>query len=109
MQTITEELIFTPMGDNLLVSVLDREQRTKSGIILPEAVKDPPLLADVLSVGPRVRGVIAGDRILYQRYSGTEVKTGDRPALLIMSLDDVLAVVGKAKPASCAYCGSKRK
>ena len=90
-----------PLGDKLVVEPSSGEEQTASGIILPDTAKEKPQEGEVLAVGPGKRlesgerqemDVKVGDRVLYAKYGGTEVKTGDRE-LLILSENDVLAIV----------------
>ena len=90
-----------PLEDRLLVEPIEREQTTASGIILPETAKEKPQEGRVLAAGPGRRDeegeripmdVTVGDRILYARYAGTEVKV-DGQKLLILRESDVLAIV----------------
>jgi len=90
-----------PLGDRLIVEVLEEEETTFSGIVLPDTAKEKPQEGTVLSVGPgafdndgkRVPiDVKAGDKVLYAKYAGTEFKVeGDE--LLIVSQKDILAIV----------------
>ena len=90
-----------PLGDKVIVKRVDAEERTSGGILLPDKARDKPQQGRVLSVGDghlladgtRVRHQVnEGDRILFSRYAGTEVRVGD-DELLIMSETDILAVV----------------
>jgi chaperonin GroES len=90
-----------PLEDRILVEPIEREQMTASGIVLPETAKEKPQEGRVLAVGPGRRDeegkripmdVTVGDRILYARYAGTEVKVNDQK-LLILRESDVLAIV----------------
>jgi chaperonin GroES len=90
-----------PLEDRILVEPIEREQMTASGIILPETAKEKPQEGRVLAVGPGRRDeegdriapdVAVGDRVLYARYAGTEVKVNDQK-LLILRESDVLAIV----------------
>ena len=90
-----------PLGDKLVVEPSSGEEQTASGIILPDTAKEKPQEGEVLAVGPGKRlesgerqemGVKVGDKVLYAKYGGTEVKMGDRK-LLILSENDVLAIV----------------
>ncbi len=90
-----------PLHDRILVKRLDAEQKTKGGIIIPDSAKEKPIEAMVIAVGNgrtndkgevRALEVKAGDRILFGKYSGTEVKI-DGEEHLIMREDDVLAVL----------------
>ena len=90
-----------PLGDKILVKRVEAESKTKSGIVLPDTAKEKPKQGKVLSVGEgklldsgkRVPFQIkAGDRVLFTSYAGNEV-TIDGEELLIMTEDDILAVV----------------
>lgn len=90
-----------PIGDRILVEVLDAEEITKGGIVLPDTAKEKPQQAKVLAVGkgrllddgklvaPEVK---TGDVILFGKYSGTELKLDDRN-LLMLKEDDILGIV----------------
>jgi len=95
-----------PLGDRLVVEPIEREERTASGIILPETAKEKPQEGRVLSVGPGRRDddgnrvpmdVKKGDKVLYARYAGTEVKIDDQK-LLILKESDVLALIDESSP-----------
>jgi chaperonin GroES len=90
-----------PLGDRVVVKPLDREEVTKSGIVLPDTAKEKPQQGEVLAVGPgrvldsgeRVMpDVTTGERVLFAKYSGTEFKL-DSDELLILRESDILAVV----------------
>lgn len=90
-----------PLADRLVVEPLEQEEVTAGGIILPETAKEKPQQGKVLAAGPGrteedgrrvMMEVKVGDRVLYARYSGTEVKV-DNKKLLILREADVLAVV----------------
>jgi chaperonin GroES len=90
-----------PLGDRLVVEPKEREERTASGIILPETAKEKPQEGEVLAVGPGRRDdegkripmdVKKGDMVLYAKYAGTEVKVDDKK-LLILKESDILALV----------------
>ena len=90
-----------PLGDRIVVEPVEREDHTASGIILPESAKEKPQEGEVLAVGPGRRDdegkriqmdVKKGDRVLYAKYAGTEVKIDDKK-LLIMKQSDILALV----------------
>ncbi len=92
---------FRPLGDRVLVRRVEEEEKTKGGIIIPDTAKEKPQEGEVISVGPGARDengklqpldVKAGDRILFGKWSGTEVKI-DGEDLLIMKESDVLGVV----------------
>jgi chaperonin GroES len=90
-----------PLGDRLLVERLEAEETTSGGIVLPDAAKEKPIQGKVIEVGEGRRGddgdpipmqVSKGDRILFGKYAGTEVKI-DGEEYLIMKEDDVLAIL----------------
>ncbi len=90
-----------PLGDRLVVQPTPREERTKSGIVLPDTAKERPQEGTILSVGPgrtlddgsrEPMEVQPGQKILFQKYAGTEFKLDDEE-LLILSQKDVLAVI----------------
>ncbi len=90
-----------PLGDRLVVEPIEQEERTAGGIILPETAKEKPQEGKVLAAGPGRRDedgdyipmdVKVGDRVLYAKYAGTEVKV-DGKKLLILKESDVLAIV----------------
>ena len=91
-----------PLGDRIVVEPAEREERTPSGIILPETAKEKPQEGTVVSVGPGRKDddgdripmdVALGDKVLYAKYGGTEVKL-DNKKYLILKESDVLAILG---------------
>ncbi len=92
-----------PLNDRILVKRLEEEETTKGGIIIPDSAKEKPAEGEVVAVGngklndkgERVPlEVKAGDRVLFSKYGGTDVKL-DGEDHLIMREDDILAVVGE--------------
>ncbi len=92
-----------PLGDRLLVKPIEQEEKTASGIILPETAKEKPQEGEVLAVGPGVRkedgarvemDVKVNDIVLYAKYAGTEVKM-EGIKYLILRESDILAIVQK--------------
>ena len=93
-----------PLADRIIVKPLDAEEKTKGGIVLPDTAKEKPQEGKVVAVG---KGKLSdegkvvplelkeGDRILYGKYSGSEITTKEGDELLIMREEDVLAVVRK--------------
>ena len=90
-----------PLGDRLIVEVLEEEETTVSGIVLPETAKEKPQRGRVLAVGPGGRDedgkhvpmdVAEGDEIIFSKYGGTEIKLG-ADEVLILRESDVLAKV----------------
>ncbi|MCL6632240.1 MAG: co-chaperone GroES [Alicyclobacillus herbarius] len=91
-----------PLADRVVVRPLEREEKTASGIVLPDTAKEKPQEGEIIAVGPgRVEDgkrveleVKVGDRVIYSKYAGTEVKV-DNEELLILRESDILAVVQK--------------
>ena len=90
-----------PLADRLVVKPLEDEEVTPSGIVLPETAKEKPQKGEVLSVGPGARDddgkriemdVSVGDKVLFAKYGGTEIKV-DGDKLLILRESDVLAIL----------------
>ena len=97
-------MAFRPLGDRVLVKRVEEEAKTKGGIIIPDTAKEKPQEGEVIAVGPGARDdsgkrieldLKAGDRILFGKWSGTEVKI-DGDDLIIMKESDVLGVVDAA-------------
>lgn len=91
-----------PLGDRIVIKQLQAEEKTKGGIVLPDTAKEKPQEGKVVAVGKgkvlesgqvQAVEVKVGDRILYAKYSGTEITTKEGDELLIIREDDVLAVV----------------
>ena len=92
-----------PLGDRIVVKVLEREEKTKGGLFLPDTAKEKPTEGEVIAVGTgkildngqkQPVEVKVGDRIIFSKYAGTEV-TVDGEELVIFSERDVLAIVEK--------------
>ncbi len=92
-----------PLGDRIVVKVLAHEEKTKSGIVLPDTAKEKPTEGEVIAVGSgkildngqkQPVELKPGDRIIFSKYAGTEVKI-DGEELVIFSERDVLAVIEK--------------
>ena len=90
-----------PLGSRVVIKALEREEITKSGIVLPDTAKEKPQAGTIVAVGPgrlnekgeRVKPELkSGDTVLYARYAGTEIKN-DGQELLILRESDVLAVL----------------
>jgi chaperonin GroES len=101
-----------PLGDRLIVEILEEEESTASGIVLPDTAKEKPQRGRVLAVGPGTRDedgnfvgmeVAEGDEIVFSKYGGTEIKLGV-DEVLILRESDVLAKVAAARKS-----GSKKK
>jgi chaperonin GroES len=92
---------FRPLHDRVVVRRLDEDDRTKGGIIIPDTVKEKPMQGEIVAVGPGARNergeivpldVKVGDRVLFGKWSGTEVKL-DGGELLIMKESDIMGIV----------------
>ena len=92
---------FRPLGDRVLVRRVAEEEKTRGGIIIPDTAKEKPQEGEIIAVGPGARDedgktvpldVKPGDRVLFGKWSGTEVKI-DGEDLLIMKESDILGVV----------------
>ncbi len=90
-----------PLGDRLVVKPLEEEEMTPGGIVLPETAKEKPQKGEVLTIGPGARDdegnriamdVSVGDKVLYAKYGGTEIKMNS-DKLLILRESDVLAIL----------------
>ena len=95
---------FRPLHDRVLVRRIDAEEKTKGGIIIPDTAKEKPQEGEIIAAGPGARneqgqlvplGVKPGERVLFAKWSGTEVKI-DGQDYLIMKESDLLGVVDKA-------------
>lgn len=91
-----------PLADRVVVRPLDREEKTASGIFLPDTAKEKPQEGEILAVGPgRIEDgkrveleVKAGDRVIFSKYAGTEIKVGEDDVLILRE-SDILAIVDK--------------
>ena len=93
-------MTLVPLGDRVVLKQVEAEETTKSGIVLPEQAQEKPQQAEVVAVGPGgvVDGkevkmeVAVGDKVIYSKYSGTEVKI-DGTEYIIVKQNDILAIV----------------
>jgi chaperonin GroES len=92
---------FRPLHDRVVVRRLNAEEKTKGGIIIPDTAKEKPMEGEIMAVGPGARDeagkvvaldVKSGDRILFGKWSGTEVKI-DGEELLIMKESDIMGII----------------
>ena len=95
---------FRPLHDRVLIRRVEAEEKTAGGIIIPDTAKEKPMEGEVVSVGPGARGedgkiqaldVKAGDRVLFGKWSGTEVRL-DGEDLIIMKESDIMGIVDQA-------------
>jgi chaperonin GroES len=101
MEQEVEAMKFRPLHDRVLLRRIDEDTKTKGGIIIPDTAKEKPIQGEVIAVGPGARDeagklvpldVRKGDRVLFGKWSGTEVKI-DGEDLLIMKESDILGVI----------------
>ena len=84
---------FKPLGERALVKVVEREETTASGIVLPDTAKEKPQTAEVIAVGDADEVEVSeGDVVVFAKYSGTEI-TLDGEDYMILDADDILGVV----------------
>ena len=101
---------FRPLHDRVVVRRLEEEQKTAGGIIIPDTAKEKPMQGEVVAVGPGARDekgeiqaldVQPGDKVLFGKWSGTEVKI-DGQELLIMKESDIMGVISGSAAAKAA-------
>ncbi|MFW6307986.1 MAG: co-chaperone GroES [Campylobacterales bacterium] len=86
---------FTPLGQRVLVERVEEETKTSSGIIIPDNAKEKPLGGEVKAISKEVKEegeLSVGDKIIFSKYSGTEIKL-DGKEYLVMNLDDILGIL----------------
>lgn len=88
-----------PLGDRVVIKLVEAEEKTKSGIVLPSSAKEQPQMAEVVAIGPDILNdekkkdqIKVKDRVIFSKYAGTEVKI-DGEEYTILKLNDILAVV----------------
>ena len=100
-----------PLGDRLIVEVLEEEETTSSGIVLPDTAKEKPQRGKILAVGPGSRNdegqiipmdVAEGDEIIFSKYGGTEIRLGTEEVLILRESDVLAKVIGTREPAGAA-------
>ncbi len=98
---------FRPLHDRVVIRRVESEEKSSGGIIIPDTAKEKPMEGEVVAVGPGARGedgeihpldVKAGDRVLFGKWSGTEVKM-DGEELLIMKESDIMGILEERSPA----------
>lgn len=91
-----------PLGDKVVVKALAQEEKTKSGIVLPDSAKEKPQQGEVIAVGPgkvaengqRIpMDVKVGDKVIYSKYGGTEIKIDEEEVLILDGSRDIYAIV----------------
>lgn len=83
---------FQPLGKRVLVKRVEETKTTASGIIIPDNAKEKPLIGEVVAVSKEVSDIASGDKIVFAKYGGTEVKLNDGD-YLVLNLDDVLGIL----------------
>jgi len=92
---------FRPLHDRVLVKRIDSEEKTKGGIIIPDTAKEKPMEGEIVATGPGARNdsgnlvpldVKAGDRVLFGKWSGTEIKV-DGEDFLVMKESDIMGII----------------
>ena len=90
-----------PLGDRIVVKALEADEKTSGGIVLPDSAKERPQTGEVLAIGPGktldngtvvAMEVKVGDKVVYSKYGGTEIKVGGQD-VIILRQDDVLGIV----------------
>ena len=107
---------FRPLHDRVVVRRIEADERTKSGIIIPDTAQEKPQQGEVVAVGPGARNdkgevapldVKAGDRVLFGKWSGTEVKI-DGEDLLIMKESDIMGILTEVAAQSAGGTSKKK-
>lgn len=88
-----------PLGDRVVIKLVEAEEKTKSGIVLPSSAKEQPQMAEVIAIGADIINdekkkdqIKVNDKVIFSKYAGTEVKI-DGQEYTILKLNDILAVV----------------
>lgn len=88
-----------PLGERVVIKMVEAEEKTKSGLVLPGSAKEKPQVAEVIAVGAGITSdekkkdeIKVGDKVIFSKFAGTEVKLNDEE-LIIIKLSDVLAVI----------------
>lgn len=85
-----------PLGERIVIQKLEKEETTASGIVLPASAQEQPQYAEVVAISDQLEkdqvNIKEGDRVIYSKYAGTDVKFGD-DEYIVIKMEDVLAVV----------------
>jgi chaperonin GroES len=104
-----------PLNDRLIVEVLEEEESTLSGIVLPDTAREKPQRGRVLAVGPGARAedgkriemdVVAGDEVIFSKYGGTEIKLGGDDVLILREPDVLAKVTPRTRKRKRALAGA---
>lgn len=106
---IHERLNFKPLGTNVLVVVEDTERKTPGGLLLPTRDREAALIANIVAVGVACRPgeLKAGDRVMFEKYAGTIIRSTDKPAVLILDQDDIMCTLTPGKKG--CFCGGAKR
>lgn len=92
-------MIIKPLGERVVIKILEAEEKTQSGIVLPGSAKEKPQMAEVIAIGTGILNddkkkdeINVGDKVIFSKYAGTEVKM-DGNEFTILKLEEVLAIV----------------
>src|SRR5437016_9446628 len=97
-------MVFRPLHDRVVIRRVEAEEKTSGGIIIPDTAKEKPMEGEIVAIGPGARGedgklhaldVKVGDRVLFGKWSGTEIKI-DGEELVIMKESDIMGIVEKS-------------
>jgi chaperonin GroES len=88
-----------PLGERIIIKKVEVQEKTKSGIVLPQSAKEQPLMAEIIAISDEIINdeerkdqVKVGDKVIFSKYAGTEIKVDDEE-VTILKLEDILAVV----------------
>lgn len=81
-----------PLGNRVIIKKLEAEEKTASGIVLPTQAKEKPQLAEIVAIGKDVEDVKIGDKVVFKKYVGTEIKV-ENEELTICEMEDILAIL----------------
>ncbi len=81
-----------PLGKRVIIKKVEAEEKTASGIVLPSQAKEKPQLAEVLAIGSEITDIKVGDKVVFKKFVGTEIKV-DGEELIIVDFNDILAVM----------------
>jgi chaperonin GroES len=104
-----------PLGDRLIVEVLEEEESTVSGIVLPDTAREKPQRGRVLAVGPGARDedgkriemeIVEGDEVIFSKYGGTEIKLGADDVLILRESDVLAKVTPRTRKRKRALAGA---
>ncbi|MBF4695010.1 co-chaperone GroES [Fusibacter ferrireducens] len=85
-------MMLKPLGNRVIIKKLEAEEKTASGIVLPTQAKEKPQLAEIVAIGKDVEDVKIGDKVVFKKYVGTEIKV-DNEEVTICEMEDILAIL----------------